>query len=215
MATGKYIVIEGNDGTGKTTQVKLLAQYLQSQGKPVIVIEEPGSDDPEHSIPVANSLRDVIKNGSLVRSGETNLLLFTAARRELYMQKILPALRDGNYVLSARNYLSTLAYQGGGEGLDEQLIYNTTRQFVGESYMNPDLTIVLTLSDHNERVNRIGERGITKNPDTFEMRAEDFQNRVNQTYIDLARTLNLRTIDASKDIDTIQREIQTRIKLLV
>ena len=78
--SGKYIVIEGNDGTGKTTQVELLASYFREQGKEVCVIEEPGSDDPEKSTQSANELRRLIKNGSLERAPEINLGLFSAAR---------------------------------------------------------------------------------------------------------------------------------------
>ena len=75
---GKYIVIEGNDGTGKSTQVAKLAEYFRSIGRTVCVIEEPGSDDPEKSTPIANELRRVIKNGDLARSAAVNVALFSA-----------------------------------------------------------------------------------------------------------------------------------------
>ena len=78
---GQYIVIEGNDGTGKTTQLELLAKYLSSLGRRVEVIEEPGSDDPAKSTPIANYLRQLIKDSQLERSAEINLALFSAARR--------------------------------------------------------------------------------------------------------------------------------------
>ena len=84
---GKYIVIEGNDGTGKSTQVAKLAEYFRSIGRTICVIEEPGSDDPEKSTPIANELRKVIKNGDLARSAAVNVALFSAARRELWREK--------------------------------------------------------------------------------------------------------------------------------
>lgn len=205
---GRYIVIEGNDGTGKSTQIELLADYLASLGKETLIVEEPGSDNPEKSTPINDSLRSLIKNGSLERSAETNLLLFTAARRELYQQKIAPALARGAIVLCARNYLSTLAYQGKGEGLDEKLILQTTKQFVGEKYMHPEVMIVLTLANATERMKRIAKRGKLENPDTFESRDALFQNRVNQAYIDIAHELSLQTIDASASIKEVQRRIR-------
>lgn len=92
---GKYIVIEGNDGTGKSTQVELFTQYLRDQGFPTVMIEEPGSEDPDKATPVANHLRRIIKDGSLVRDPEINLALFSAARREIMATKNLPRTSQG------------------------------------------------------------------------------------------------------------------------
>lgn len=208
---GKYIVIEGNDGTGKSTQVDLLAEWLRGDGRSVQVVEEPGSDEPDKSTPVANELRAVIKNGSLQRSGEINLALFSAARRELWREKIEPALARGAIVLSARNYLSTLAYQGKGEGLGKQEILRVTRVFTGERYMSPDLTLVLTLG-HEGRMRRIAERGELDNPDTFESRGGDFQDRVNDAYVEIAGEMDLPTIDASSPKEDVQQEVRKYIQ---
>jgi len=207
---GRYIVIEGSDGTGKSTQVELLAEWLKGQGRDVQVVEEPGSDDEDKSTPVANELRKAIKNGNLERSPEINLLLFSAARRDLWQQKIAPALERGAIVLAARNYFSTLAYQGRGEGLDEAEIMRVTRLFTDERYMKPDLLLILTLGD-DKREERIAKRGELENPDTFESRDDDFQARVNHAYIDLAKEHNLPTVDASSTIDDIQQEIRRLI----
>lgn len=204
---GLYIVIEGNDGTGKSTQVELLAAYLEENGHDVQVVEEPGSDDLDKSTPVANELRKLIKNGSLDRAPEINLALFSAARRELWQQKIAPALGRGAVVLSARNYLSTLAYQGRGEGLSEAEIMRMTALFTDERYMNPSLAVILTL-DHSSRKERIAKRGELDHPDTFESRAADFQDRVNQAYVDIAEEWGIRAIDAGGSIDDIQAEIR-------
>lgn len=212
---GTYIVIEGNDGTGKSTQVALLAQHLEESGQDVIVVEEPGSEDPEKSTPVANYLRTIIKNGQLQRDPEINLALFSAARRELWLNKIAPALERGAFVLSSRNYFSTLAYQGKGEGLDEQHIIDVTRLFTDERYMSPDFMLVLTLEDEAERTKRIGNRGALEKPDTFEQRDSDFQSRVNQAYIDLAREHSIPTLSClegarGKSIEEIQIEIREK-----
>ncbi len=212
---GRYIVIEGHDGTGKTTQVNLLKIYFQEQGKEVVLIEEPGSDNPEKATPVANYLRTLIKNGTLERAPEINIALFSAARRELWQQKIAPALERGAIVLASRNYLSTIAYQGHGEGIDGNHIREITALFTSERYMKPDDTIILALDDTSERAARIAKRGAIKNPDTFESKDDDFQQRVNDGYRTIATEQQLTVIECidetshRKTIDEIQAELQT------
>ena len=210
---GTYIVIEGNDGTGKSTQIELLTEYLKGQGIDAIMVEEPGSEDLEKSTPVANYLRSIIKNGELHRDAEINLALFSAARRELWQNKISPALDRGAVVLSARNYFSTLAYQGRGEGLDERHIIEITRLFTSERYISPDLLLLLTLEDETERALRINKRGALETPDTFEARDGNFQTRVNVGYVDLAHEHVIPTISCldrtrGKTIEEIQEEIR-------
>lgn len=205
---GKYIVVEGNDGTGKSPQIERLTNYLNSIGHEAIMIEEPGSDDPDRSTPVANSLRNIIKDGSLNRDPKINLELFSAARRELWQQKIAPALGRGSCVLSARNYLSTLAYQGKGEGLSEELILGKTRLFTDLHYMSPDMMVILTLQNEEERAARISAHGALVQPDTFESKDVEFQARVNQAYLDIARERNIPTIDGAQTIDQIQDQLR-------
>ena len=201
---GKYIVIEGNDGTGKSTQVDLLAEHLKSQGIDSYVAHEPAGT------PIADAIRTVIKNGSLERDPETNLLLFTAARHEIW-QRAKRSLELGQYVLSARNYLSTLAYQGGGEGLDKDTIVSITRQFTDELYMKPDHTIVLSLNDSARR-ERIAKRDELDEPDTFESKGDAFQQQVNDTYEAIADEYNYPIVDASASIDDIQQQIREIIQ---
>ena len=208
--SGKYIVIEGNDGTGKSTQVDLLAEYFKELGEEVCVVEEPGSDDPEKSTQSANELRRLIKNGSLERAPEINLGLFSAARGELWRENIKPALERGAVVLSARNYYSSLAYQGRGEGIDEAEILRMTRVFTDERYMKPDVAIILTLNDE-KRSERIGYRGDLENPDTFESRGDDFQERVNRAYMEVAEQYGIMTVDASGTAKEVQAAIRERI----
>ena len=207
---GIYIVIEGNDGTGKSTQVELLAEHFREQGREVCVVEEPGSDDPEKTTPVASYLREVIKNGSLARAAEINLALFSAARRELWQQKIQPALKRGAVVLSARNYFSTVAYQGYGEGMDVAEIVRVTELFTDPRYMQPDLALVLTLS-HEARGERIAMRGQLEHPDTFESRGQDFQDTVNRAYEEIAATYGAELISATGSVEEVHELILAKI----
>ena len=203
MPRGKYVVIEGNDGTGKSTQVELLKDYLKNQGIPTVTMHEPAGT------PIADAIRTVIKNGELERDARTNLLLFTAARRENWI-RVSDMLEQGTWVVSARNYLSTEVYQGYGEGIPVDEIHDITRRYTDERYMKPDYTIVLTVTDE-ERERRISERGELKSKDTFESRGREFQDSLNHGYATLARQYGYPTIDASCTVDEIQQEIRAII----
>ena len=209
---GKYIVIEGNDGTGKSTQVAKLANYFRERGRTVCVVEEPGSDDPEKSTPIADELRKVIKNGDLARSAAVNVVLFSAARRELWREKIQPALERGEIVLSARNYISTLVYQGRGEGYDESEILRLTKLFTDERYLHPDVMIILSLS-HDKREERIAMRGELKNPDTFESRGQDFQEKVDDGYLEIAKEYDIPVVLADGNVEDVHDMLIDEIEI--
>lgn len=199
MAEGKYIVIEGNDGTGKSTQVGIIRKKLAEQGISSVEFHEPAG------VPVADEIRTIIKNGELARDGETNLLLFTAARHEIW-KHAQQQLKLGTWVVAARNYYSTLAYQGYGEGLNLALIEGTTRTFTNDAYMDPDVAVVLTL-DGEQRESRIALRGEIEKRDTFESREVSFQNRVNEGYEAIAKQRQLPIIDASRTISAVNEDI--------
>lgn len=207
MAKGKYIVIEGMDGTGKTTQADLLQNYLEEKGLKTIHVKEPGGS------PVAEAIRSVIVNGTLARTPMTNILLFTANRHELWHAKIKPALEQGTWVVCTRNYWSTLVYQGYGEGMDASIIHAITTTFNDRQYMNPDVGIVLTLDDRETSKKRVQERGAIEHPDTFESKDQLFQQRIQQGYLEIAKQYNLPTISAHQTIDEIQRAIRGIIKI--
>ena len=209
---GKYIVIEGNDGTGKSTQVAKLANYFRERGRTVCVVEEPGSDDPEKSTPIANELRNVIKNGDLARSAAVNVALFSAARRELWREKIQPALQRGEIVLSARNYISTLVYQGQAEGYDEAEILRLTKLFTDEKYLHPDVMIVMSLS-HDKRAKRIAMRGELKNPDTFESRGQDFQEKITNGYLKIAKDYDIPVVLADGNVEEVHDMLINEIEV--
>lgn len=210
---GNYIVIEGIDGTGKSTQVELLTKHYRAQGHSVTVVEEPSSDDLAQTTPIAHYLRTVIKNGNLRRDPEINLALLSTARRELWQQIIQPALERGETVLASRNYFSTLAYQGYGEGLSQEHIRHITGLFTSQRYLTPNHLIILTLDDEQERMHRIKQRGTLATLDTFESQGSDFQQRVHTGYRMLAKDYQVPIIQCISDTGErksphkIQREI--------
>ena len=211
---GNYIVIEGIDGTGKSTQVELLANYYRAQGHSVTVVEEPSSDDPAQTTPIAHYLRTVIKNGNLRRDPEINLALLSAARRELWQQIIQPALERGETVLASRNYFSTLAYQGYGEGLSQEHIRHITGLFTSQRYLTPNHLIILTLDDEQERMHRIKQRGTLATLDTFESQGSDFQQRVHDGYRILARNYHIPTIQCIRDDGVLKSPYQIQQEVL-
>jgi dTMP kinase len=202
---GKYIVIEGHEGTGKTSQVQLLRERLAKEGIESVEMIEPGS------VAIAESLRATIKNATLERDALTNLLLFTAARRETWRQLAGPAMKEGKWVIAGRNWYSTLAIQGFAEGLDQEIIEATTRQFVGENYMQPHQVFILLMNDETERHRRLKKRGEPTIPDTFESRDKSFQDRVRKGYEQIVDSYNAVPVNAAQSLEVVADTIWQHI----
>ena len=198
---GKYIVIEGQDATGKSTQVEMLAEHFKKLKKPVLTLHEPDGE-----LESAHKLREIIKSKKYDLEPMTHVLLFTAARNELWRKLAEPILREGGYVFSARNWWSTLAYQGYGQGVSRNKIIRLTREMMPERYLKPDLGIVLTLPDE-ERLRRETGRDDLSSSDTFESKPTEFQDKVNAAYLKIAEQFGLTKIDASPSPEEIQKEI--------
>ncbi|MBR6097423.1 dTMP kinase [Candidatus Saccharibacteria bacterium] len=193
-----YIVIEGQDATGKSTQVEMLADYLREQGKEVITMHEPDGD-----LESTHVLRDLIKNKKYDLEPMTHVLLFTAARQELWRKLAEPVLKRGGYVISARNWWSTLAYQGYGQGVSRSRIIRVTKETMPDQYVNPDKAVIFTL-DEQERLARQSGRDDNSKKDTFESKPRSFQEKVDAAYINIAKDFIIPTIDASQDAERIQ-----------
>ena len=190
-----YIVIEGQDGTGKSTQAELLKKHFEEQGKEVVMLEEPDGD-----LPQAHDLHDMILTRGYNLEPLTNVLLFTAARVELWKKIAEPVLKNGGVVISARNYWTTLAYQGYGEGVSRSKIIRITKDLLPEKYVHPDYGFILVVPDE-VRLARQKNRG--KATETFEKKPSEFQQKVNAAYPKIAKEFNLQVIDASATIDEI------------
>ena len=159
-------------------------------------------DEPDGDLPQAHDIHDLI----VVRGKEynmepmTNVLLFTAARYELWKKLAEPVLKNCGVVISARNWWSTLAYQGYGEGVSKSKIIKLTKESLPEKYVKPDKGFILTVSD-KIREERQGTRGKAK--ETFESKPDDFQQRVNNAYPKIAKEFGLKIIDASGTIEEV------------
>ncbi len=197
-----YIVIEGQDATGKSTQVEMLANSFKKQGKKVVTFHEPDGD-----LESAHALREIIKNKKYNLEPESHLLLFTVARLELWRKIAEPTLRTGGIVISARNWWSTLAYQGYGQGVSIDKIIEITNDFMPKAYIKPTHSVILTLDD-DTRLTRETTRDDNSKKDTFESKSMDFQHAVDSAYLKIAKKFGISTLDASPTPNEIQEELK-------
>jgi dTMP kinase len=199
---GRYIVLEGGEGVGKTTQVQLLAKRLEQEQREVDVVREPGGD------PFAEAGRELLL-GPLSRVPEAEVLTFNAMRAQLLLTAVRPALDAGRWVLSDRSRLSTLTYQGYGHQLDLDWIRSvcalTTRLCA------PDLEIVLVVDDATALARR-GARGTT---DRFERLDHAFHRRVAEGYRTEAARQGLPVVDGTGTEDEVADAIWSRVTPLL
>ncbi|MDR1970254.1 MAG: dTMP kinase [Candidatus Nomurabacteria bacterium] len=209
MTKGRYIVIEGQDGTGKTTQVNLLAEYFRAQGQKVTLVNESAKNN--SGLLSTDALINVFLNRDFELDPLTNVLVITAVRLEIWKKIILPTLEQGGIVFSTRNWFSTLAYQHFGQGVDRETVEQITRKFLPERYVHPDFSVILTLSDEG-RLKRIKTRNNDSSSDAFESQPDDFQTRVNTGYLEIAKLYDIDIIDASGAIDEILIKIKAMLE---
>ncbi|ARN83182.1 dTMP kinase [Methylocystis bryophila] len=198
-APGRLITFEGGEGAGKSTQIRLLAQALERAGLPVAVTREPGGT------PFAERLRELLldrKTQDLSPLSEA--LLFAAARIDHVDKVILPALREGAFVLCDRFTDSTRAYQGAMGGADMRLLELLERIALGER--QPDLTIILDLPPA-EGLARASHRG--GGGDRFEARELAYHEGLRRAFLDVARRepIRCRVIDSTRPKAEVAAEI--------
>jgi len=173
---GRYIVIEGDEGSGKGTQVNLLAERLEKWPVKTEIVREPGGD------PVAEQLREILKHSEAPIVPLAELFGFLMARTQVLELVVKPLLQDGVWVLSDRSTLSTMVYQGEMRGLLDQnrsgfLIACELAQLV-----EPDRVIVLDIP-YETSVERVNQRG--EETDRFESSGEDNRRKINDGYRNL------------------------------
>lgn len=178
--TGKFISVDGIEGAGKTTVAAHLAERLRQRDISVVVLREPGST------PAGENLRVLLKDGTIQLSPLSEVFLFEAARHELVVQCIRPALAAGTWVIVDRFYDSTTAYQGYGRGMDLEMLAAMHRWACGETI--PDLTLLL---DIEASVGLSRSRWATRpfadfRGDRYEEEGEGFLARVRRGFLAVA-----------------------------
>jgi dTMP kinase len=171
---GRFIVVEGGEGVGKSTQVERLAASLRASGREVVVTFEPGDTES------GAQLRAALLHANTALDGRTELLLMLADRAQHVAEVVLPALERGAYVVCDRYEPSTLAYQGVARGLGVDEVERMSRWAAGG--VQPDAVVVLDLPD------TLAEARVSADRDRFEMAGAEFHAEVRQAYRDLAAT---------------------------
>jgi len=171
---GIFISFEGIDGCGKSTQVKLLLDRLSSEGYATKLVREPGGTD------ISEKIRKILLNKDHNNmSSRAEALLMTASRAQLTKEEIIPALKNGVCVIADRFKDSTLAYQGGGRGLDHDLLVGLNDFATYD--IDPDLTIFLDIKAKNAF-----SRSKSQNADRIESVGVEFQEKVREEYLKIA-----------------------------
>lgn len=200
---GKFIVVEGLEGAGKSSVIGLIKETLQAAGKQVEQTREPGGT------PMAEAIRDCVKHDWKENvAEETELLLMYAARVQLLTNRILPALDNGAWVVGDRHDLSSQAYQGGGRGVSAQ-----TMRAISDIALNgfkPDLTIYLDVEPAVglERARGRGEL------DRIEQAGLAFFERTRERYLALAgQDESIKVVSAMQDMQSVHKAVLDEITL--
>lgn len=195
-----FVTFEGPDGSGKSTQIKLLAESLTGLGQNVLLTREPGGT--EISEQIRKVLHD-LRNKAMQPRAE--ILLYSAARAQLVGEKIKPHLAAGGVVLSDRYADSTMAYQGYGHGLDLETLRLITA--FATDHLKPNLTLLFDMEAEVGLQRRQAGGSEWNRMDDLTLA---FHQRVRQGYLELARAEPERwlVLDATRDVETLQRELR-------
>ena len=197
---GRFLVLDGPDGGGKSTQLEMLAAHLRASGLEVLSVREPGGTA------IGEKIRGILldrRHDDMAVICE--MLLYMASRAQLVAQRIAPALAAGQCVLADRFVWSTIAYQGAA-GADVEAIRQVAKVAVAGAW--PDLTVILDLPAE------AGLSRLKRDKDRLEQRDLDYHRRVRQSYLDQARQVGDRAavIDASASPDQVQQALRGAIE---
>lgn len=199
MSRPRFVVLEGVEGAGKSTQIRRLSTWLDELGVDHLAAREPGGTE------VGEAIREVLLTPRETDvTAETELLLMLAARATFVREVVEPALSAGRVVLADRFDFSTFAYQGHGRGLDLEAVRRLNAFATGG--LRPDLTVVLDLSVDEGAARQARQGGV---PDRIEGAGRAFLERVGEGYRTLAAADDRACIvDARADADTVHRRLR-------
>lgn len=195
---GKFITIEGTDGSGKSTQIELLMDYLRKKGADVIFTREPGGTQ------ISEKIREIILDvDNSEMTGITEALLYAAARSQHVEEKIIPVLEAGKIIICDRFVDSSIAYQGAARGLGAEKIMG-----INEAALHgimPDMTLFFDLSPEKGILRKKNERAL----DRLEKEKMDFHEKVYEGYKNLCKKYpeRIKPIDADRSIDEVHSEV--------
>ena len=197
-----YIVIEGQDGTGKDTQAQKLVDYYKKQGKKVVYYAESGTASEDPFVSEIAKLNYGTKQNIDHR---TRVLLYLVNRYEQWRKIAEPVLKEGGVVITARYWFSTLIYEGYIGGVSKSLIAKVHKLVMPEPYFHPDKIIFLTIGEEAQ-AKRLGtqtDKKWDRKNEVFKSQGNEFQKKLNSAYKTVAKEYNIDTIDASGTIDEV------------
>ena len=203
---GLFITMEGPDGSGKSTQIELLRDYLSHKGYDIIVCREPGGT------PISEAVRQVILNKDFTEMGNmTELLLYASARAQLVEEVIRPAINAGKVVICDRFVESSVVYQGIARGMGIDLVYDVNRFAIGDTM--PDITFFIDVDAQTG----IARKKKQAELDRMEREALDFHIKVVEGYRKLAamNSGRIHRIDGNLSIEEIHRQIITEADKII
>lgn len=198
---GKFIVIEGLDGSGKSSQVEFLVKFLKERGKDVVLTKEPTMDSE-----AGKKIKQALKKEIIIDPLELQKL-YVQDRKEHLENKVIPALKEGKFAVSSRYYFSTFAY-GYADGLDVNLLIK-----LNENFLLPDLTIIIGVLPEN-CIKRIENRGEPK--EYFEKleklkKVNEFYKKIPNMFKNIVMVNGEKTIQ--KVFDNVKKEVEKNIKM--
>lgn len=207
-----FIVIEGQDATGKSAQGIKLKEYFEAQGKRVVSYAESGTASPNEFISTIARLNYGQNFGI---ENRTRALLYLVNRYEQWQKLAVPALENGDVVIITRNWLSTLIYSGYVGGVSRSLITKLHKLVMPEPYFHPDHIILLTI-DEAKQAERLGLQsvgGASRSGEIWKSQGAAVQRKLNHAYLTVAKKFNIPTIDASGTIDEVFEKIKSELGL--
>jgi dTMP kinase len=197
---GQFIVLDGPEGSGKTTQVERLIQWLREGGRQATAVRDPGST------PVSERIRDVLLDKRLPEMDvHTEIFLYMASRAEMVARIVRPALEVGLVVVSDRFVSSTVAYQGAAGGVEPETIWDLGR--IACAGLEPDLTVILDLDVET------GFTRLRRERDRIESKDRAYHEKVRQGFLAMAaeRPDRFAVVDASRPPDDVTRHIREAV----
>lgn len=201
MKKGLFVVFEGGEGSGKSTMIEKIYNWLKEEGHECILTREPGG------IKISEKIREIILDkNNIEMDGRTEALLYAAARRQHLVEKVLPALEDGKMVLCDRFVFSSLAYQGHARELGMEEVYKIN-EFAIDGHM-PDVSILFDINPEIglERIRKNSNREVNR----LDLEAMDFHNKVREGYTKIYENnkSKMRKINAENSIEEVFEELK-------
>ncbi|HOI42535.1 MAG TPA: dTMP kinase [Elusimicrobiales bacterium] len=201
MKRGLFIVLEGPDRSGKSTQAALLRDWLAGLGHKVRLTREPGGTY------LSEKIRAILLDPKSEIEPLTELFLYETSRAKHTLRVIMPALKAGEIIVSDRYTMSTTAYQGYGRGLDMRTV--GTLNSIATMGLKPDLTIVFDVPD------KVFRQRECRGNDRMELQAASFRLKVNKAYKKLASAPGVRRINAASSIEDVHAQVRSAVGALL